>query len=198
MSTTLVLDQGYRPHGIVSLKRAIGYILKGKVEVLEEYDADTGSAVFAIKLPAVVRFLYSFGGKIPPAKFCRMNLMARDDFTCQYCDKRFVLDNLTFDHVVPKGQGGTQCWENIVASCRPCNLAKGNRTPDEAMIRHSDGSVCEDVKGCTQREHGPLGLKRQPRRPHSAPEIMFRLQLGDSIPDAWASWCYWHSPLQEG
>ena len=39
---------------------------------------------------------------------------------------------LTLDHVVPRSRNGESTWENLVASCRPCNNRKGNRTPQEA------------------------------------------------------------------
>ena len=173
---TLVLDQGYRFHRIVSLRKAIGYLLKGKVEVLEEYDEEIGSGTFSIKVPAVVRFLYAFKGRTPRVKFNRINVMARDDFSCQYCGKKDTVKSLTYDHVLPRAQGGKTCWENIVTACRRCNLAKGNRTPEQAS----------------------MPLRKQPKMPHSAAEIVFRLEIGESIPDAWASWCYWHTTLQEG
>ena len=48
---------------------------------------------------------------------------------CVYCRK--VTKNLTKDHVVPKAKGGTKCASNIVMACRPCNLAKADRTPAE-------------------------------------------------------------------
>ena len=33
----------------------------------------------------------------------------------------------TVDHVVPKSKGGAFVWTNLVASCGPCNMRKGNR-----------------------------------------------------------------------
>lgn len=176
MSTRiLVLDQGYQPLNIVGLRKAIGYILKGKVEVLEEYDDEIRTMTVTLKVPAVVRLLKAISGRArrQGVKFSRMNVMARDNHTCQYCGEKRVVSALTFDHVVPKGQGGETSWENIVTACRPCNLRKGNRTPEEAG----------------------MGLRRKPQKPRSMPEIMFRLQ-GGTLPDLWASWVYWNTELE--
>ena len=35
------------------------------------------------------------------------------------------------DHVVPRSRGGRSSWDNVVTSCAPCNLRKGNRLPAE-------------------------------------------------------------------
>jgi 5-methylcytosine-specific restriction endonuclease McrA len=41
---------------------------------------------------------------------------------------------LTFDHVVPRAQGGRTTWENVATACAPCNLKKGGRTPRQAHM----------------------------------------------------------------
>ena len=38
----------------------------------------------------------------------------------------------TFDHIIPRSRGGRTTWENVVAACAPCNLAKGNRSLNDA------------------------------------------------------------------
>ena len=48
---------------------------------------------------------------------------------CQYCGSP---QELTFDHVVPRAQGGRTTWENVATACAPCNLRKGGRTPRQA------------------------------------------------------------------
>ena len=53
-------------------------------------------------------------------------MFLRDRFSCQYCGER---DELTFDHVIPRSKGGQTTWENVVAACSPCNLAKGDKLP---------------------------------------------------------------------
>jgi len=41
---------------------------------------------------------------------------------------------LTLDHVVPRSRGGDSVWENVVTSCAPCNLRKGDRLVEEVGL----------------------------------------------------------------
>ena len=54
-------------------------------------------------------------------------VLARDRETCQYCGTQPGKSSLTVDHVIPRSKGGPSSWENIVASCAPCNRRKGDR-----------------------------------------------------------------------
>ena len=65
-------------------------------------------------------------------KITRRAVFARDGWTCQYCGAR---SNLTVDHVIPRSKGGVSSWDNIVASCAPCNRRKGDQPP--APGRHA-------------------------------------------------------------
>ena len=64
--------------------------------------------------------------------FTRHNVFARDRYKCSYCGKRKSSDELDLDHVVPRSRDGANEWTNVVTSCRPCNLRKADRLPDEA------------------------------------------------------------------
>lgn len=47
---------------------------------------------------------------------------------CTYCLTPFSEENPpTRDHVLPKSKGGEKGYDNIVASCRRCNLLKGGQ-----------------------------------------------------------------------
>lgn len=176
MQRTLVLDQGYVPHRIVSWQRAVIMLFDGKVEVVEEYDEDIRSVSITIKMPAVVRLLQRVRGKKQAVKFSRINVATRDAFTCQYCGQKQTLSKLTYDHVVPRSQGGMTRWENIVMACYPCNEGKRDRTPAQAGMK----------------------LRKQPVKPAYMPVVTMRFDLGKSYPDAWASWVYWNGALEEG
>ena len=41
--------------------------------------------------------------------------------------KNFKVEQLTFDHVIPRSRGGKTTWNNVVTSCRRCNTFKGNK-----------------------------------------------------------------------
>ena len=36
--------------------------------------------------------------------------------------------------MLPRSKGGLTTWENVVAACSPCNLANGDRLPDEVQM----------------------------------------------------------------
>lgn len=173
---TLVLDQSYRPHRVISWQRAIMMIFQDKVEVLEEYDEDIRSVSITIKMPAVIRLLNRITGRKKAVKFSRINVATRDDFRCQYCGDKHPLSKLTYDHVVPRAQGGRTTWENIVMACYGCNERKGNRTPSRAGMK----------------------LRKEPVKPKSLPVVVFRIDPQATLPEQWVNWIYWHGALDEG
>ncbi len=65
----------------------------------------------------------------PP--FSNQAMFVRDKFTCMYCGNAYAAQHLTRDHVVPRSRSNDNNWSNSVTSCRKCNHAKGNRTPEE-------------------------------------------------------------------
>src|SRR6187402_1268903 len=107
---TLLLNQGFEPIKVISWQRAISLLFLGKVEVLEEYDHNIRSVNLVIKIPAVVRLLRAFRRHSRPVKFSRVNIYARDHYRCQYCGKKASITELTYDHVVPRSQGGMTEW----------------------------------------------------------------------------------------
>jgi len=79
----------------------------------------------------------------------------RDDNECQYCGSR---KNLTIDHVIPRSKGGMDTWENLVACCSSCNIAKGNKLlkdTDMKLMRkptQPPSRVALDLQKTTVRE----------------------------------------------
>lgn len=43
---------------------------------------------------------------------------------CAYCGRPLKMRSMTVDHLVPKSKGGGNSIENLMPSCRNCNLAK--------------------------------------------------------------------------
>lgn len=132
MERTLVLDAGFQPVNAVSWQKAMSYIARDRAVVLEEYDRSVHADV---QMPAVVRLCNSVKRTRQKVKFSRVNVLARDKFRCQYCGTKLPAGELTYDHVIPRSQGGKTEWHNIVSSCVPCNAAKANRTPAQAEMR---------------------------------------------------------------
>ena len=172
MSQTLLLAQSYEPIKIISWQRAITLLTLGKVEVVENYDDDIRSPTVIFKMPAVVRLLNAFRRHKKPVKFSRVNVYARDKYRCGYCHEKITLASATYDHIVPRAQGGKTVWENIVTSCGICNERKGGRTPAQAGMK----------------------LREIPKRPIWVSVMTFRVSE-KSVPDAWRDYLYWTSAL---
>jgi 5-methylcytosine-specific restriction endonuclease McrA len=169
---TLVLAQSYEPVQVVSWQRALTLLTLGKVEVLEEYEWGIRTTTVVIKVPAVVRLLRAFRRRKTPVKFSRVNIYARDGYRCQYCGDARPIGELTYDHVVPRAQGGRTEWTNIVTACTDCNLEKGGRTPEQARMR----------------------LRARPVQPTWVPAVAITVSTR-SIPDAWRDYLYWTGEL---
>jgi 5-methylcytosine-specific restriction endonuclease McrA len=130
----LVLNASYEPLNVCTVRRALVLILKEKAEVLERGDGVLRSETMRIDRPEVIR-LISFvrvPRDIHRRRITRKAVLARDGWTCQYCGSS--KPSLTVDHVIPRSRGGESIWENIVASCAPCNRKKGNRLPQEIRM----------------------------------------------------------------
>jgi 5-methylcytosine-specific restriction endonuclease McrA len=67
---------------------------------------------------------------VPPLS--NRELFQRDGRLCLYCGMPQCEAMLTRDHVRPLSQGGRDAWNNVVTACKPCNHAKGARTPEQA------------------------------------------------------------------
>ena len=165
---TLVLDMGYQPINAVPFTRAMAYVVKGKVEVLTAYEQPIHPDWQA---PAVVRLLHLIRPHKHQIKFSRQNVLARDRWRCQYCGERKPTRELTFDHVVPRAQGGRSVWENIVMACVDCNTKKADRTPAQA------GMI----------------LLKHPLRPPWLPVFNMALHQVVAIPPEWRD--YWTTEL---
>tara|TARA_R100001509_G_scaffold117195_1_gene71931 strand:+ start:339 stop:857 length:519 start_codon:yes stop_codon:yes gene_type:complete len=132
---TLKLDSAYKPVGIVSWRDALVLVLTEKAYAVELYETYVRSARQIFQLPSVIALKRFVNVDFLRPVCTRKNIVLRDNNTCQYCREVFSFDDLTMDHVIPKSQGGEKSWENIVASCRPCNQKKGNRTPEQAGMK---------------------------------------------------------------
>ena len=163
MQSVLLLNASYEPLGVISWQRAVTLFFCGKVEVVDAYDQEIRSVSLVIKAPSIVRLLkfIRIPGKNPP--LCKANVMARDNFQCQYCEQRVTAEDATLDHVTPRSQKGLTTWENIVCCCRRCNKKKGGKTPQQAG----------------------MALVSKPVKPAWLP--VFRIKLHGQMPLSWNS-----------
>ncbi len=170
---TLVLSQAMEPVKIVSWQRAVTLLFLGKVEVLEEYDQNIRHPTYVLKMPAVVRLLQAFRRDKKAVKFSRVNIYGRDKYRCQYCGCKLSISLATYDHVIPRAQGGKTEWTNIVTACEACNSKKANRTPEQAGMK----------------------LRVTPVRPVAVP--IMTLRIGSDPPEAWRDYIYWTGELEQ-
>jgi len=167
----LFLDAEWRPLRVEPWTRAIADFCLGKVEVVEySRDRTIRGVGRDYPMPAVVRVIKRFKREKIRIKFSRLNIYARDKFTCQFCGQRFDTEDLTFDHVLPRSRGGKTSWENIVTCCVSCNTEKADRTPEQAKMK----------------------LLRKPVKPTYLPS--FTVKYNGYTPDEWKP--YWETVLE--
>ena len=136
MERCIVLNGDYSYLNVVSWKRAVCLMIKGKTEVLKWSDRAVRDAngnevtkiPLVMRLVKIVRMIYK--NKVP---YSKRNIFVRDGYKCMYCGTTAKI-KLTIDHVIPQAQGGKSNFDNCVAACRPCNHKKGHRTPSEAKM----------------------------------------------------------------
>ena len=172
----LVLNADYTPLSYYPLslwpwQTAVKAVFLERVDIVDQYQREVHSPTWAMKLPSVIALRQYVRPSQHPA-FTRFNLFLRDRFACQYCGQA---NDLTFDHVLPRAQGGRPPGVNVATACAPCNLRKGGRTPRQAG----------------------MALTIAPIRPTS-----WQLQEhGRSFPpnylhQSWRDWLYWDVELE--
>ena len=189
MYQTLILDQS-GPHRITGWKQAVTDMFTGSLWVVKDYPEvlavlgrealkdfpelresirqvlSVDAESVTIRVPAVAILRRPVPRKKKAVKFSKVNVCARDGFTCQYCGDRLPMKRLEFEHVVPRSQGGRTGWNNIVMACTDCNSGKRNRTPEQAGMSLING-------------------RRHVRRPDELP-VMGPLFDSSSVPEEWA------------
>ena len=72
----------------------------------------------------------------------RAAVLLRDNNKCVYCGRPGKRTPLELDHVIPKADGGTDRYDNLVASCIPCNRDKNN-SPLEEFLKRRPAKLAE-------------------------------------------------------
>jgi 5-methylcytosine-specific restriction endonuclease McrA len=130
----LVLNQNYEPLNVCRARRAVVLLYQSKAEMLEDGRGLIHGAHQDFPVPSVIRLPYLVKRPFRAGrKLSRLEIFARDNYTCQYCGKQ--TRQLTLDHVIPRYRGGPHTWENLVSACVPCNRRKAGKTPEEAKMK---------------------------------------------------------------
>ena len=151
-SSVLVLNRSFMPIHVTSAKRAFTLVFAGTANVVDHQyqtfdfeswfmtsaepdDETVMSTSGEIRVPRVI--VLTLFDRLPRrhVRYSRNNIFTRDDFTCQYCQKRAPRSDLNLDHVIPRALGGRSTWDNVVCSCLHCNRKKGGRTPRQAGMK---------------------------------------------------------------
>jgi 5-methylcytosine-specific restriction endonuclease McrA len=145
-SSVVLLDASYQFAGIISWKRAMTLLIEGKIEVIRQSERIIRTVSDKFVVPAVA-ILKKMVERIQRTKvpFTRRNLFMRDRNTCQYCGCHMA-HGLTVDHVVPRAAGGKTSWVNCVASCKPCNDRKGDKSPEKVGLKLRSRPYAPTVK----------------------------------------------------
>lgn len=150
--------------------------LKKELEGLDEHEDVLYTPRLILVVPRIIRLLAYDRVPSHDVKLTRRNIYARDLNTCQYCGKHFAVENLNIDHVVPKSQGGSNTWDNLVCACCNCNTKKGGKTPKQAHMK----------------------LIRKPARPKHNP--VMRIHIGHKRYESWKNFVsevYWTVPISD-
>lgn len=176
----LVLNADYTPLSIIHWERAIIWHIKYTenpkygIDIVDFYKNDfiAGTSNKKYPIPCVAKTKRYFKSQTNTITFSRKNIFMRDDYTCQYCNRVYSVDKLTYDHVIPKSvwnynTGSPTSWTNIVTACVECNRKKGNKTPKQANM--------------------PLiNLPIKPQKTSKYLPIAHQLfRIKDNIPDEW-------------
>ena len=128
-----VLNASFEPLSIVSGRRALVLVLKGRATVLVEhptYSVGSEKNRYALPTQILLNTMVKVGPH-KPVQLTQRNLFTRDFFICQYCFRhRLELkegERLTRDHIIPQSLGGQDIWTNVVTACNRCNHKKANK-----------------------------------------------------------------------
>ena len=148
----LVINRLYQAVHLTSARRALVLLWAELTRALDEtlatygfddwlelpvrsQDRAVGTSRGALRVPRIIQLGDYDRMPRTTVRLTRRNIFLRDGHTCQYCGRHASPRELNLDHIHPRSRGGPMSWENVVCSCRVCNLKKGGRTPPEANMR---------------------------------------------------------------
>lgn len=79
-------------------------------------------------------------------KILRRSLYHRDGGRCGYCEEKLTFAESTLDHIIPIARGGTSDKLNLITSCAPCNVAKGDKLNGISWSRMAPWETRESLR----------------------------------------------------
>lgn len=193
----LVLNADYRPFSYYPLSTAhwqqVMFLhVKGmttgieRFTVVEEYEdvyvhggINQKGERSQVRLPSVVahkKFLKP-PVRVPMTKF---NVFLRDHFTCQYSGQKCSPAKLSWDHVIPRCDGGGTTWENIVSAEQKINELKDDMSVKEFAKRHG--------YNLRKMPHTPSWGELYEKGKHYPPRYLH---------ETWMDYLYWDAELED-
>ncbi len=138
MQRALLLDRNYMVLSLVSWKKAVKLMVKGKAEPVQGSSsvASVQGVDSKFNVPSILRLLVVIPWKahMGRMRFTRKNVLVRDNHSCQYCGigvGKGKSKNTSIDHVIPRSRGGKTDYANCVTCCKNCNNKKADKTLKE-------------------------------------------------------------------
>lgn len=166
------------PLSIIPAQEAVSALWRDRAYSVADWeDAFFRSPSTTIPVPKVIA-LRHYANVFGEPKFCRRSILLRDEWTCQYCGVQLPSEQLTFDHVIPRANGGQTTWLNILTACMDCNAKKAANPVNWS---------------------NPKGRPfKQPRRPTNAELLRKGLKfLPTEVRENWRDWLYWEAELEK-
>jgi hypothetical protein len=141
MPRVLLLNADWSPLQFISDIRALRLIMKDRAEIINVSDSPSlwdsyyNTVSNSFQIPATIRLYHRVSVNPSVARFRKRILYNRDNWSCQYCQKKLNWNSVTIDHVIPKCKGGKTTWRNCVVCCKSCNRYKGSKLPQEANMQ---------------------------------------------------------------
>ena len=132
----LVLNASYEPLSLIPVRRAVVLLMQSKAELVEcAWQRAIRSVDKQWPLPLIIRLSYFVLVPSRSAPPTRNAVMLRDGHRCGYCGQVASRNRMTIDHVVPRSQGGTHSWSNLITACQRCNQRKGHHRPEQVNMK---------------------------------------------------------------
>jgi 5-methylcytosine-specific restriction endonuclease McrA len=144
MVQVLLLNASYEPLTVITRRRALSLITRGRVDAACTQASEMRSVSHVLRIPTVIRLRRYVNVPRRDARWSRLGVLQRDDYICAYCGARLSKRRkgqtpagqaATIDHVIPASRGGRNTWSNTVCACQACNQRKADRTPHEAHMK---------------------------------------------------------------
>ena len=161
----LVLNRNFEPINVCNTQRAVGLLMVGKAELVENGRGYIHTSVSVFPRPSVIRLAYMIRRPRPRVKLTKREVFRRDNYICQYCGQPATWP--TVDHVIPRFRGGECSWDNLVTACPQCNRRKGGKTLHEAHM----------LLRCRPTEPQPTAEYLYGRQAHNAERVEWHKYL---------------------